>query len=55
MNWMYSQLPFYQRQGSKAYKPNLGRMFDFTNYLGDPQNKIKITLYIMIKLAKVIL
>ena len=42
MNWMYSQLPFYQRQGSKAYKPNLGRMFDFTNYLGDPQNKIKI-------------
>ena len=42
INWMYSQLPFYQRQGSKAYKPNLGRMFDFTNYLGDPQNKIKI-------------
>ena len=42
MDWMYSQLPFYQRQGSKAYKPNLGRMFDFTNYLGDPQNKIKI-------------
>ena len=39
---MYSQLPFYQRQGSKAYKPNLGRMFDFTNYRGDPQNKIKI-------------
>ena len=42
MNWMYSQLPFYQRQGSKAYKPNLARMSDFVNYLGNPQNKIKI-------------
>ena len=42
INWMYSQLPFYQRQGSKAYKPNLARMSDFVNYLGNPQNKIKI-------------
>ena len=41
INWMYSQLPFYQRKGSKAYKPNLGRMIDFANYLGNPQNKVK--------------
>ena len=38
---MYKQLPIYQNQGARAYKPKLQRMYDFMDYLGNPEKKIK--------------
>lgn len=36
LDWLYVQIPNYQQQGQKAYKPNLQRVQDFVHYLGNP-------------------
>lgn len=39
--WLYTQLPNYQRQGAKAYKPDLKKMEAFMGYLGYPEKQFK--------------
>ena len=34
--WLFTQLPVYQNQGSTAYKPGLEKMHTFSAYLGNP-------------------
>lgn len=34
--WLFSQLPVYQNQGAKAYKPGLGKIEAFARHLGNP-------------------
>ena len=41
MSWLFSQLPIYQEKGAVAYRPDLSRMQDFCDYLGNPEKKIK--------------
>jgi dihydrofolate synthase / folylpolyglutamate synthase len=41
LQWMFSQLPFYQNQGAIAYKANLDNTILLVNHLGNPENKIK--------------
>ncbi|MDA9035449.1 bifunctional folylpolyglutamate synthase/dihydrofolate synthase [Flavobacteriaceae bacterium] len=41
LSWLFSQLPMYQQKGAVAYRPDLSRMQDFCDYLGNPENKIK--------------
>jgi dihydrofolate synthase / folylpolyglutamate synthase len=41
MAYLYAQLPFFQKQGEKAYKPKLNNIIDLCNYLGNPQNSFK--------------
>jgi len=41
LSWLFSQLPIYQQKGAVAYRPDLSRMQDFCDYLGNPENKIK--------------
>jgi len=41
LNWMFSKLPMYQRQGKTAFKANLDNSISFANHLNNPQNKIK--------------
>ena len=41
LSWLFSQLPIYQQKGAVAYRPDLSRMQDFCNYLGNPEKKIK--------------
>lgn len=36
LEWMFMQLPMYQRVGKVAYKPNLDRTIKLDNYLGNP-------------------
>lgn len=40
-NWLFSQLPMYQRQGKSAYKVNLSNTILLANYLNNPEKKIK--------------
>lgn len=35
-DWLYEQLPAYQKQGSSAYKPGLENIEGFLDYLGNP-------------------
>ncbi len=35
-SWLYEQLPYYQKQGSIAYKPDLKKMLAFMSYLENP-------------------
>ncbi|MGB2342232.1 MAG: bifunctional folylpolyglutamate synthase/dihydrofolate synthase [Flavobacteriaceae bacterium] len=35
-SWLFEQLPYYQKQGSIAYKPDLKKMLAFMSYLGNP-------------------
>ena len=35
-SWLFEQLPYYQKQGSIAYKPDLKKMLVFLSYLGNP-------------------
>ena len=41
INWMFSQLPMYQRQGKSAYKADLNNTLLLAEHLKNPQNKIK--------------
>lgn len=41
LSWLFSQLPMYQQKGAVAYRPDLSRMQDFCDYLGNPEKKIK--------------
>ncbi len=36
LEWMFQQLPMYQRVGKVAYKPNLDRTIKLDNHLGNP-------------------
>jgi dihydrofolate synthase/folylpolyglutamate synthase len=38
-SWLYEQLPYYQTQGSIAYKPDLKKMLAFMRYLGNPNKR----------------
>jgi len=39
IDWMFSQLPMYQRQGKTAFKKDLTNISAFCNVLNNPQNK----------------
>ncbi|WP_062062251.1 bifunctional folylpolyglutamate synthase/dihydrofolate synthase [Aquimarina longa] len=41
LNWMFAQLPMYQRQGASAYKANLDNTIQLANYLENPEIKFK--------------
>ncbi len=41
LDWMYVQLPMYQRQGDSAYKIDLTNTLQLASYLGNPQTKFK--------------
>ncbi len=41
LNWMFSKLPMYQRQGKSAYKADLGNSIKLAHHLNNPQQKIK--------------
>jgi dihydrofolate synthase/folylpolyglutamate synthase len=38
---MFSQLPMYQRVGTKAFKKDLDNIIEFCKYLGNPESKLK--------------
>lgn len=42
VRWLFDQLPFYQNQGAKAFKPGLEKITHFLNHLGQPQNELPI-------------
>ena len=41
LNWMFSQLPMYQRQGKSAYKTDLSNTILLINHLNNPQEHFK--------------
>lgn len=41
LNWMFSQLPMYQRQGKAAYKADLSNTLKLTKYLNYPERDFK--------------
>ena len=41
LNWMFSKLPMYQRQGKIAYKADLRNSILLANHLKNPQDRIK--------------
>lgn len=41
LNWMFSQLPMYQRQGQSAYKADLSNTLKLTEYLNFPERNFK--------------
>jgi dihydrofolate synthase/folylpolyglutamate synthase len=41
LDWMFSQLPMYQRQGKSAYKVDLSNTVLLVNYLNNPHNNFK--------------
>ena len=41
LDFLYLQLPNYQRSGSRAYKENLDNTFALLNVLDHPEHKIK--------------
>lgn len=41
VQWMFSRLPMYQRQGSVAFKKDLTNIIALCKVLGDPQNNFK--------------
>ncbi len=41
LDWMFAQLPMYQRQGASAYKLDLQNTIDLAKYLGNPETKFK--------------
>ena len=41
INWLFNQLPMYQRQGKSAYKANLDNTIAFADYLKNPEHKFK--------------
>jgi len=41
LNWMFSQLPMYQREGNVAFKKDLTNILAFSKELGFPEKKFK--------------
>lgn len=41
IEWLYKQLPMFQREGKTAYKANLDNIINFCNHLDNPQTKFK--------------
>ncbi len=41
VNWMFAQLPMYQRQGKSAYKADLSNTHLLVNHLKNPETKFK--------------
>jgi dihydrofolate synthase/folylpolyglutamate synthase len=41
LQWMFQQLPIYQRVGKAAYKADLTNTILLANHLGNPQRKFK--------------
>ncbi len=41
VQWMFSQLPMYQRQGKTAFKKDLTNIIAFAEELGNPERKFK--------------
>ncbi|MCX7548239.1 bifunctional folylpolyglutamate synthase/dihydrofolate synthase [Xanthomarina sp. F1114] len=41
INWMFSQLPMYQKQGKSAYKADLKNTYLLAEHLNNPHNKFK--------------
>ena len=41
VNWMFTQLPMYQKQGKTAFKKDLTNTLLFANHLNNPQHKFK--------------
>ncbi len=41
INWLFTQLPMYQQQGTSAYKPNLNNTILLVNHLNNPENHLK--------------
>ena len=41
IDWMFSQLPIYQRQGKVAFKKDLTNIIAFSDVLKNPENKFK--------------
>ncbi len=41
LNWMFSQLPMYQRQGKAAFKKDLSNTILLANHLKNPETKFK--------------
>lgn len=42
LDWMFNQLPFYQKQGAVAFKPRLEKIAAFCEMLGNPQDELAI-------------
>ena len=42
LDWMFNQLPFYQKQGAVAFKPGLEKIAAFCEVLGNPQDELTI-------------
>ncbi len=41
LNWMFAQLPMFQRQGNVAFKKDLSNTLELSTHLGNPENKFK--------------
>jgi dihydrofolate synthase/folylpolyglutamate synthase len=41
VNWMFNQLPMYQKQGKSAYKKDLSNTILLANYLDNPEREFK--------------
>ena len=41
LDWMFSQLPMYQRQGQTAFKKDLTNILAFAEVLGNPHQTFK--------------
>ena len=41
LDWLFSQLPAYQKVGNIAYKSDLSNITTLAKYLDNPQNKFK--------------
>ncbi|MGB5463966.1 MAG: bifunctional folylpolyglutamate synthase/dihydrofolate synthase, partial [Aureibaculum sp.] len=41
LDWMFSKLPMYQRQGKIAFKKDLTNIIALADHLNNPQNKFK--------------
>jgi len=41
LDWLFSQLPMYQRQGKSAYKIDLSNTIKLASYLDNPESKFK--------------
>lgn len=41
VEWMFQQLPMYQRQGAQAFKKDLSRTLKLADYLGNPHKQFK--------------
>ena len=42
LNWLFVQMPNYQVDGQKAYKPGLENITKLCNFFGNPQEKLKM-------------